>query len=173
MLKILFLTFFLTVSPALVLGQTESEGPWSNDVVVEVALELITALPYATLITLDASGHPQARTMEAFQPDEDLVVWMATNRNSAKVDEIRNDARATLHYQVPNGLGYVVLTGQSVLVDDEDAKAKWWKDSWEEFYPDRSLYLLIKFIPSHLEVVSYEHEMIGHEGTWQAPKADL
>ena len=60
-----------------------------------------------------------------------------------------------------------------VLVDDEDAKAKWWKDSWEEFYPDRSLYLLIKFIPSHLEVVSYEHEMIGHEGTWQAPRADL
>jgi len=146
----------------------------SRESIVATAREMISGVRFGTLITLDESGHPQARTMEPFQPEDNMVVWFGTNRHSGKVEEIEADSRATLHYQMPDGKGYVTMTGHASLVDESAEKEKRWMPQWSAFYPDREeMYVLIKFVPDRLEVVSYPHGLIGDSVTWEAPTLDL
>ena len=122
------------------------------------------------LITLDESGHPRARTMDPFPPDEDMIVWFGTNINSRKVKHIKNDDRVTLYYFDKEGSSYVVIMGRAELVDDPEVKKVKWKMEWSEFYTDRVKdYLLIKVKPESLEVISAEHNVLGNLQTWQPP----
>ena len=50
-----------------------------------------------TLVTLDAEGRPRARTIQVSAPDESFVLWIATKPNTRKVEQLRGDARVTLH----------------------------------------------------------------------------
>jgi general stress protein 26 len=141
-----------------------------KDKIVNAALEIIESARFCALITIDETGHPQARTMQPFPPDENMVVWFGTNPKSRKVKEINNDPRVTLYYGDPSGDGYVVLTGNAILVSDPSEKSKRWMEEWEAFYPDRDdNYLLIKFIPDKMEVVSYKHGLTGDSESWRAP----
>jgi len=162
----------LSAAPNHALAQDATVDERSR--IISVAKELIAEVSFVTLITLDETGHPQARTMEPFPPEEDLIVWMGTNKNSAKVGRIGADARATLHYQLADGNGYVSMTGRAELVDDESNKSKYWMPHWDEYYPDREgTYTLIKFTPERLEIVSYRHALIGDAVTWEAPGFDF
>ena len=145
-----------------------------NSSLKSAAIEIITEAKYCTLITVDASGQPQARMMDPFLPENDFVIWLGTNNNSRKVKEIKKNKLATVNYSLSSGEGYVTLTGNAYLVDDSSEKEKRWKDSWEAFYQDKeSTYILIKFVPDKLEVVSYKHNLIGDSITWSAPHISL
>jgi general stress protein 26 len=141
--------------------------------VLAAARELIASKSTVTLVTLGADGLPRARTMEPFQPAEDWTIWMGTNRESQKVAEIQARPEALLHYEMPDQQGYVVVEGRATIVDDPALEATWWMPKWEAFYPDRSAYVLIRFEPTRLEVVSYAHGLIGDAVTWEAPGADM
>lgn len=145
-----------------------------KDQISAAASEIIGKEKYCALITLDISGHPQARTMEAFPAEENFVIWFGTNKNSRKVTEIKNDPRVSVYYGDPTGNGYVVIKGDAVLVDDPKEKEKHWMEHWEQFYTDReSNYILIKVIPQRLEVVSYKHGLTGDTITWRAPNKNI
>jgi len=139
----------------------------SKDSLVLIAREIMDAAHYSSLISLDSDGHPQARVMDPFPPEDDMTVWMATNPRSRKVDQIRADNRVTLYYFDVSGLSTVTLMGAARLVDDPAEKAKRWKAGWETFYPDRdSSYLLIEVRPVRMEVVSVKHGLSGDPQTW-------
>lgn len=168
----------------LALGCQEAPGPTSSDQpaaatpwtdVHEAAWDLVASSAHVTLITLDAEGHPQARILDATPPDSgEFVIWMGTNRGSAKVREIENDARATLYYQAPNADGYVSLRGRASIVDDPDMKERYWRPAWEAFYPDReAMYVLIRFEPQDGEVVSFADGLMGDSLTWAAPEFEF
>ena len=137
----------------------------------QVGWDIVASSQHVTLITLDAGGHPQARILDATPPDSgQFVIWMGTNRNSAKVRKIENDPRATLYYQAPNGGGYVTLRGRATMVDDPEMKERYWRPSWEPFYPDReAMFVLIRFEPKNGEVVSFADGLLGDSLTWAAP----
>jgi general stress protein 26 len=146
----------------------------NSDLIVTAAKELIQETNYCALITLDSTGHPQVRTMEVLPIEEDFTVWFGTNKNSRKVKEVENDPRVTVYYADPSGNGYVVLTGTAVIVDDKKKKEEYWKDDWDQFYPDREkIFILIKVVPDRLEVVSYKHGITGDSITWRAPSVSL
>ena len=138
-----------------------------------VANEMADDAVYCALITIDEEGQPNARTMQHFPPQEDLVIWFGTNRNSRKVEDIRNNPVATVYFEDgPNG--YLSLKGTAELVDDPVEKENWWMESWEAFYPDKeSMYILIKFVPHELEIVSYRDNLTGDKLTWKAPSLNL
>jgi len=139
----------------------------SRDSLDLIAREIIEAANYVALITLDTDGHPQARVMDPFAPEADMAVWLATNPESRKVDQINGDNRVTLYYFDAAGLGTVTLMGTARLVDDAAEKAKRWKEGWEVFYPDRdSSYLLIEVRPVRMELVSVKHGLMGNPSTW-------
>jgi general stress protein 26 len=163
----LFLSVGLVLSASSAFGQRPG---WSKDQLLAEAREIMTTTRYCALITVDRSGRAQARTMDAFAPDEKMVVWFGTNPLSRKVAEIRRHPRVTLYYFDRENQAYVTIHGTARLVNDPDEKARHWKDDWKAFYPDREKdYLLIEVRPVKLEVVNTKKGIVGDPRNWNPP----
>ena len=120
----------LTIALALPLTvagqQAPPPAPPDRAAVIKVATGIMQRARFCTLVTIGADGHPQARIMDAFPPDAQMVVWMATTPVSRKVAEIRKDPRVTVSCFDANSMGYVTLLGRAALVTDPAEKAKRW-----------------------------------------------
>ena len=152
-------------------GQVKPAPRLDRQSLIATAREIMKTARYCALITVDSNGRPQARTMDPFPPEENMVVWLGTNPNSRKVMEIRHDEHVTLYYSVNQDQAYVAISGRARIVIDAKAKARYWKDEWKEFYPDREKgYVLITVIPQKLEVVSVKQGIVGGNSiTWTPP----
>lgn len=138
--------------------------------VVAAAREIMKGARYCTLVSIGLDGQPQARVVDAFAPDSGLTVWIATNAVTRKVGEIRHDPRVTLLYFNPTTFEYVTVIGRATLVDDAVQKAAHWKPEWSKLYKDENRgtdYLLIRVIPSRLEVVSVARGINNDPVTWR------
>lgn len=165
----LFLSFTAAGQSQQNAGSAAEFSPQKSPLVA-AAREIMVAARYCALITQDSPGHLQARAVDAFAPDEDMVVWLGTNPRSRKVAAIRRDPRVTLYYFDREAQAYVTFHGIAQLVDDPKAKLKWWKDDWKAFYPNRTTdYLLIKVTPEWLEVVNVSKGILGDQQTWLPP----
>jgi general stress protein 26 len=165
---------FLLLLAVAVSSQSRQIGtataPRTDAELIAAAREIIAAARYCSLITVDAAGRPQARTVDPFPPDEQLTIWLGTNAHSSKVKEIRRRPHVVLYYFDRDAQAYVSISGRARLVADPKLKMKWWKDEWQTFYPDRAKdYLLIEVRPERLEIVSVKHNIIGHDKGWTPP----
>jgi general stress protein 26 len=138
------------------------------------AREIIAGQTYCALVTLNAGGQPQVRTMNPFPPEEDLAVWMATNSRSRKVQEIRNNPQVCLYYaNHQEATGTVVIHGEAVLVDDMEEKLKRKRAYWDQSFPDWKYLLLIKVIAKEVEVLNYKCGYLNDPITWKIPSLDM
>ena len=168
--KQIFKTLLLLglISFASVVRAQESPKPLSRDQLINEARAIMSSARYCALITLDSAGRPQARTVDPFPPDENMIVWVATNPLTRKVGEIRRNRRVTLYYFDRDAQAYVTISGIARLINDPKEKAKRWKDEWKPFYPDRGKsYLLIEVTAVTLEVVNVSKGMVGDPKTWR------
>src|SRR4029453_11171960 len=148
-------------APAAVAAQ-DTKQSLSRAELITAARETMSAARYCALITQDSSGRPQARTLDPFPPDENMVVWLGTNPRSRKVAAIRRNPRVTLYYFDREAQAYVTIYGIARLINDPKAKLKWWKDEWKDFYPDRAKdFLLIRVTPQRLEIVNVKKSIVG------------
>jgi general stress protein 26 len=123
---------------------------------------------------LDAKNQLRARIVEPFLPEKNHIIWMATNPKSRKVTQLKRNSTTTLHYFDKNKLAYVSLMGNAYLVTDDSIKNTKWKVGWEKFYPNRTTdYLLIKFVPKTLELISISNGFFGDKTTWKPHKVVL
>lgn len=155
-----------------------ASGPVRDTVVrpslEEFARRIVRAVPYPTFITTDASGRPQARTVQPMQPDSGWTVWFATNPRTRKVAEVERDARVVLHYFDQSTLSYVSLVGRARVVRDRATTAAHWDQAWDAFYPDRdSSVVLIAVEAERLEIVSATLGISGDAATWSPPTVRL
>ena len=110
--------------------------------------------------------------MDPFPPDQDFTIWLATNPESRKVVQLKKNAKVILYYTDPTNNGYVAVYGKAALVNDAHEKARHWKEEWRPYYPNRdSHYLLIKVVPTYLEVINYKRGFKGDAKTWQPARA--
>ena len=136
--------------------------------IITTAKKVIEDTYFTTLITIDAKGQPRARVMEPFAPNDNFIIWMATNPKSRKVTQIKNNPKATLHYYDKARFSYVSLMGKAFLINDEILKASKFKKGWEQFYNNQKEdYLLIQFIPESLELISIPNKFTGDSITWK------
>ena len=164
----------LLCSAALTTSVSGQQRQWSRDELVAEAREIMTTTRYCALITIDRYGRAQARTMDAFAPDDKLIVWFGTNPLSRKVSEIRRHPRVTLYYFDRESQAYVTIHGLARLVNDASEKARHFKDDWKAFYPDRDKnYLLIEVRPLKLEVVNVKKGLVGDSRTWRPPTVEF
>jgi len=164
----LFLLLCLgNLTPAIRSQPRQSTRP-DKQSLVTTAREIMKTARYCALITLDSSGRPQARTMDPFPPEENMLVWLATNPKSRKVGEISHNDHVTLYYFVSEDQAYVAISGRARIVRDSRERVRHWKDDWKDFYPDRN-YLLIAVSPEKLEVVSVKQAIIGDSIRWTPP----
>lgn len=170
-----FLLFFFTLfGTGSLFAQPNQTVAYERDTLITVARKFIAEVRYCSLITLDSSGHPHARTMEPFPPEDDMTIWFGTTRLSRKVDEIRGDPRVTLYYADCLGNGYLTIEGIVQVIDDPEEKTRRWNQNWESFYPDREKdYILIKVTPEQLDLLSMKHGITGDDKTWRVPSVDF
>lgn len=143
-----------TLVVTLVLGSGQA-SPDDRARLLDAARETINAARYAALITMDETGQPRSRTVDAFPPDEDFVVWIATRPVTRKVKQIRDHAKVTLYYWHADSRSYVSIMGIATIVDDQAVKKAMRRtaDS-DKLYPNFPAdYLLIKIQPKVLEGV--------------------
>lgn len=139
-----------------------------DTLIQNAALEIIQNAYYCSLITLDEKGIARSRIMEPFPPEKNWEIWMATNPRSRKVAQLENNNQVTLYYFDRANLGYVSLMGKAYLVNDNRQKEQYWKEEWKAFYANKTdAYLLIKFVPDWIEVISVKHGINGDPVTWQ------
>ena len=145
-----------------------------RDTLLAVAKNIMAQTRFCVLVTLDESGHPRARAMDPFMPDENMVIYMGTNPMTRKAKDIEKDPRVTLYYDHPEKAGYVVVYGTATLVNDPGLKAKWFKEEWARFYTDREKeYVLIAVTPKKIEVLDYTRGVMGDEKTWVPPSVEF
>ena len=155
-------------------GAFAQQPTFSRDALISAAREVMTTTRYCALITTGRAGRNHARTMDAFVPEADMIVWLATNPRSRKVAEIRRNPKVTLYYFDRESAAYVTIYGTARLVNNKSEKARRWKDDWKAFYPDRDKsYLLIKVTPERLEVVNINKGVVGVSPTWQPLSVDF
>lgn len=162
------------VSASTPAGAARTSPPRTPAALTAAAREIIHAAKYAALITVDSLGRPQARTVEPFDPDSQMVVWFATNPRTRKVEQIRRNPHVSLYYFDPATLAYVTVIGTARLVNDAAEKKRRWKPEWQAFYPDRDKgFLLVAVTPERLEVVNTKLGITGDAATWRPPSVDL
>lgn len=167
--KLTILALVLLFTPASIRSQ-EQKQRLSRDELIAAARETMAAARYCALITADSFSSPEARTLDPFPPDKNMVVWLGTNPRSRKVAAIRRNQRVTLYYFDREAQAYVTIYGIARLVNDPKSKSKWWKDEWNAFYHDRKKdYLLIRVTPLRLEVVNVTKSIVGDPHTWKPP----
>jgi general stress protein 26 len=138
------------------------------------AREIMAHAHFCTLISMDEADHPVGRIVEPFEPDSNLVVWIGTNSLSRKVQQIKKNPVITLFYFDPSSYAYVSIQGKAELKNDSASVNLYWKDEWLPFYPNnREYYLLIKFTPTFLEILSPEQGFSGDRMTWRTPSLKL
>lgn len=163
----------LTIS-GNVFSQEKFSDKNANNLLLKAAREIIDSAKICALITTDENGIARARAMDPFTPENDFTIWLGTNKNTRKVQQIKNNPNVTLYYLDPDVSGYVVIYGKAELVNDKKLKDKYWKTKWEAFYPNKTVnYLLIKVTPNRLEVSSVKRGIKGDSFTWQPPGIDF
>jgi len=146
----------------------------STEAAIAAAREIMSLQRYCALITVDAAGRPQIRTMNPFPPEADMTVWFATNSHCRKVQEIRDCPQVSLYYaDHSEASGYVVVTGRAVLVDDTSEKLKRKREYWDQAFPDWNYLILIKVIAEKLEVLNYKQGFLNDPATWRIPAVDV
>ena len=147
-----------------------------RDAIAAAARDIIGKARYATFVTLDAQGQPQARVVDPLPPGEDWTIWVATSALTRKAAQIAANPRVTLLYFDAARESYVTAVGSARLVRDPDEKARRWKDEWKPFYKDGYRgddFLLIRVAPERLEVVSSVLGMNNDPVTWRPVTLDL
>ena len=169
-MKIIFSLALIFHLPLLINAQENKTQLLDRDTLITTAKKIMETARYCALITLDSTGHPDARIMDPFPPDDDMIIWLGTNLSSRKVGQIKNDSRVTLYYQAPNAVGYAIIKGDAHIVEDTSKKQTYWKNEWSRFYTDnKSNYVLIKVVPEKLEVIDYQNGIAGETKTWAVP----
>jgi general stress protein 26 len=117
------------------------------------ATALISRVRYAALITVDGEGQPRSRVVDAFAPEEDFTIWIATRPTTRKVQQILAHPAVTLYYWDPEERSYLSIMGRGEIINDLATKQRLRRDSdSDRLYPDFPAdYVLIKVTPTWME----------------------
>lgn len=130
----------------------------TSDELYQLALDIMARAPYSFLITMtgtEAGVH--ARLMEHYGPDEDGAIWLGSLPGTRKINEVQDDPRVTLTFEITAERAFVVASGQAAVVDDAAARRRWWRAEWTEFFPggpDHG-YAVMRVEMTRIEVLSY------------------
>lgn len=146
----------------------------NKDSIMVAAREIMTQTNYCGLVTIDATGQPQTRTMNPFPLKDEFVIWFATSRTSRKVQELRENPKVSVYYSDHSvAKGYVNITGNAEVIDDKELLIKMKRDYWEGIPDWQNIFVLIKIVPKKVEVINYKHGLNNDPKTFRAPSIEL
>jgi general stress protein 26 len=96
--------------------------------------DLLEDFSVAMLVTRTPAGQLRARPMALAEVEPGGTLWFATDRDSAKVEELEADPQVAVTMQ--SGAKFVSLSGHAQVVDDRQKLAQLWKTEWKVWFPD-------------------------------------
>ena len=135
------------------------EALMSLEYLLEVVKHTIEKVDYCFVITLNESGQANARLVQHFKPEVDLIVWIGTSLKSRKVSEIRNKSGITITFQDDKDCSYVTMLGSASVENTLNEKQRHWQEDFIAYFPkgpQNDDYVLIKFIPSKIELMNFQ-----------------
>ncbi|UCE17070.1 MAG: pyridoxamine 5'-phosphate oxidase family protein [Gemmatimonadota bacterium] len=115
----------------------------------QLSLGLMASTEAVYVTTIDWDGFPQTRVMfnlrfreqfpsltEIFEGHEDdLLVYLATNTSSAKINQIKTNPAGCVYYCNVKEFHSLMLPGKFEFVDAPEIKKALWQEGWEIYYP--------------------------------------
>ena len=95
--------------------------------------DLVSDFEVAMLVTQTANG-VHARPMAVASMDDGIGVYLVTDLNSLKVDEINVNPHALLTFQ--SARKFASVRGELTVLRDRQLIDKMWKEAWKVWFPD-------------------------------------
>lgn len=135
----------------------------SKSEAIDVIREKTRGTHIATLITVDTDKTPCARPMATQEIDYTGVVTFMTDKNSKKINEIKNSPQVTLSYTPGNDITFVNLTGNATVVEDREKIKQLWSSFHEAWFdgPTDPRITLIEVDIERLEYWDYSGGKVG------------
>ncbi|MGI4872488.1 MAG: pyridoxamine 5'-phosphate oxidase family protein [Janthinobacterium lividum] len=89
----------------------------------------------AMLTTFDEQHQLHSRPMATLRPEADGSLLFFTDKESAKVFEVRKDSKVNLSYASPNDNVYASVTGHASTFRDEAKIAELWSEPMRGWFP--------------------------------------
>lgn len=138
----------------------------------ELEQNIIKALDdnkFGSFGTIEAGNKPKVRYMAVFH--EGLNIYLATNRKTHKVEELKDNPHAflLLGYEKGGGKDVLEIEATVAVTSDEGLRAKVWDQSLEKWFkgPDDPDYVILELTPARIEYVGKNEE----HGVWQPAAA--
>ena len=142
----------------------------SVESLLDIARQTITAAGYASLITVEESGHPSSRAVAAFAPDADFSrIVIGTHPDSRKTVHVLRDPRVVLSYIDGPNRGYVTVIGNAHIDDNIEQRKTYWVDRFSGFFPggpESDEYQLMIVVPERLELRSFGLKVAEEPTRW-------
>lgn len=97
--------------------------------------DLIKSFDTAMFITRSGESL-HARPMAIAGTEEANILWFVTSNDSPKIDELKNDSRASATFQ--SSSRFVGLSGNAALVTDRWKIIELWKPAWKAWFKDEN-----------------------------------
>jgi general stress protein 26 len=95
--------------------------------------KLLKDFGVAMLTTCTAEGQLRSRPMAVAHVEEDGTLWVMTQRNSPKLDEVALHRQVNVSMQ--SSTKFVSLSGTAMPVEDRQKVEELWTDSWQIWFP--------------------------------------
>ena len=104
---------------------------------IEHLRKIINNAHVGMLVTRSRDGGMHGRPMANSQVEKGFrEIWFATNRSSAKIDELEHDDRVFVGYGNATGSEWAAVSGRARVVDDRAKMRELWDPMWRNWWND-------------------------------------
>jgi general stress protein 26 len=106
------------------------------ELTMKKALEtVIKKSPTVMLTTMNDDDYPETRAMLNLKKNTLKQVWFTTNTSSSKIEQIKNNSKASVYFCLPDTWKGLLLVGNIKVIEDMKTKKALWEKGWEMYYP--------------------------------------
>lgn len=110
--------------------------------------------------TIEAGNKPKVRYMAVFH--DGLNIYLATNRKTHKVEELKDNPNAflLLGYETGGGKDVLEIEAMVDITKDETLRSKVWNKELEKWFkgPDDPDYVILELTPTRIEYEAKDHK---------------
>ncbi|KWX71651.1 general stress protein [Paenibacillus riograndensis] len=119
--------------------------------------------------TIEAGNKPKVRYMAVFH--DGLQIYLATNRKTHKVEELRNNPNAflLLGYEQGGGKDVLEIEATVAVTKNEGLRSQVWNTELEKWFkgPDDPDYVILELQPTRIEYMGKDQQ----HGVWEGSAA--
>ncbi len=156
-------TFLVTLMFLLVFAITPAWGGEAASASLrQEGAEIVAEVEYLTLNSVDAEGFPQTRVVSNFhkgnrlplEQDGKIALYFVTSSKTGKIQQFRNNPKASAYYQDPSAGTAVLYTGLIEEVKDSATRQLLWSDWLKSMYSsvDDPDFVVLRLVPTRIKV---------------------